>query len=133
MALALLIIMAAVSYAAPEATDEIHGTIKDALGRPLSGASLVLKSSDETIMGKTKSDADGHFVFSSVMPGIYAVLAEKPGFQTSTAIVTVEAGTITTTTLTMAAQEALEVSVVAERLTKAETACHRRQEEANTV
>ena len=105
--------------AAPGATDEIQGTIKDALGRPLSGASLILKSPDETIMGKTKSDADGHFVFSSVTPGAYAVLAEKPGFQASTAIVTVEAGTIATTTLTLAAQEALEVSVVAERLNQA--------------
>src|SRR5208337_2854497 len=117
LVLALFIIMAAVVYAAPVstdiiqgttkdvppgqtvkvspvATDVIQGTIKDALGRPLSGASLVLKSPDEAIMGKTKSDADGHFVFSSVAPGTYAVVAENPGFQASTAIVTVEAGTI---------------------------------------
>src|SRR5208283_292578 len=100
-------------------TDEIHGTIKDALGRPLSGASLILKSPDETIMGQSKSDPNGHFVFSMVKPGIYAVLAEKPGFQASTAIVSVEAGTIAATTLTMAAQEALEVSVQAERLNQA--------------
>ena len=105
--------------AAPGATDEIQGTIKDALGRPLSGASLILKLPDETIIGKTKSDADGRFVFSSVKPGIYAVLAEKPGFEASTAIVTVEAGSMAATTLTMAAQEALEVSVQAERLNQA--------------
>jgi outer membrane receptor protein involved in Fe transport len=111
--------MTSVVYAAPVVTDVIQGTIKDALGRPLSGASLILKSPDDTIVGKTKSDADGHFVFSSVAPGTYAVLAENPGFQASTAIVTVEAGTIATTTLTMTAQEALEVSVVAERLNQA--------------
>jgi len=105
--------------AAPASTDQIQGTIKDALGRPVSGASLVLKSPDEAIMGKTKSDADGHFVFSSVAPGTYAVVAENPGFQASTAIVTVEAGTIAITTLTMTAQEALEVSVIAERLAQA--------------
>ena len=58
-------------------------------------------------------------MFSSVKPGTYAVLAEKPGFQAGTAIVTVEAGTIATTTLTLAAQEALEMSVVAERLNQA--------------
>jgi outer membrane receptor protein involved in Fe transport len=119
LAFALFIVMAAVVYAAPETTDEIHGTIKDSLGRPLSGASLVLKASDETVVGKTQSDTDGHFVFSNVVPGIYAVIAEKPGFQTSTAIVTVEAGTIATTIVTLASQEALEVSVVAERLNKA--------------
>ena len=119
LALALYIIMAAVIYAAPGATDEVQGTIKDALGRPLAGARLILKSPDGTIIGKTQSDADGHFVFSSVTPGTYAVLAEKPGFQASTAVVTVEAGTIATTTLTLAAEEALEVSVVAERLNQA--------------
>ena len=66
-----------------------------------------------------KSDADGHFVFSNVKPGAYAVLAEKPGFQTGTAIVTLEAGTIATATLTLAAKEALEVAVEAERLNQA--------------
>ncbi len=119
LAFAIFIIMAAAVYAAPVATNEIHGTIKDALGRPLSGASLTLKSPNATIIGKTQSDADGHFVFSSVPPGIYAVMAEKNGFQASTAKVTVEAGTIATPTLTLAAQEALEVSVVAERLNQA--------------
>jgi outer membrane receptor protein involved in Fe transport len=109
----------AVVDAAPGATDEIQGTIKDALGRPLSKASLILKSPDETVIGSTQSDADGHFVFTSVTPGTYAVLAEKPGFQTGTAVVTIEAGTIATTTLTLAAQEALEVSVEAERLNQA--------------
>ena len=118
-ALAFIITMVPLAYAAPGASDEIHGTIRDTLGRPLSEASLTLKSPDETIISKTQSDADGHFEFSKVAPGIYAILAEKPGFQASTAIVTVETGTIATTTLTLAAQEALEVSVVAERLNQA--------------
>jgi outer membrane receptor protein involved in Fe transport len=111
--------MATAVKAAPGSADQIQGTIKDALGRPLSGASLVLKAPDETIIGQTKSDADGRFVFTSVTPGTYAIVAEKTGFQASTAIVTVEAGTAASTTLTMAAQEALEVSVQAERLNQA--------------
>ena len=105
--------------AVPVATDQIQGTIRDALGRPLSGASLILKAPDETVIGQTNSDAHGHFVFTGVKPGTYAVLAEKPGFQASTAVVTVEAGTTAAATLTMAAQEALEVSVQAERLNQA--------------
>jgi outer membrane receptor protein involved in Fe transport len=109
--------MATVVYAAP--VDQIQGTIKDALGRPLSEADLVLQSPDGTVAGRTKSDAEGRFVFSKVAPGSYAVLAEKPGFQASTAVVTVEAGRLATTTLTMAAQEALELKVEAERLNQA--------------
>ena len=119
LTLALFIVMAAVAYAAYGAVNEIQGTIKDALGRPLSGASLILKAPDETVRGRTKSDDKGHFVFSNVKPGTYAVLAEKSGFQTGTAIVTVEAGTVATTTLTLAAKEALEVAVEAERLNQA--------------
>ena len=119
LALALFIIMAAVVYAAPGSAGQVQGTIKDALGRPLSGANLKLEAPDKTAIGRTKSDAEGHFVFSNLAPGIYAVLGEKPGFQTGTAIVTVEAGKIASTTLTLTAQEALEMSVVAERLNQA--------------
>ena len=121
LAVALFMIMAAAAHAAdaPGGTGEIHGTIKDALGRPLSGASLILKVPDETVVGKTQSDAGGGFVFSGVAPGTYAVLGEKPGFQASTAVVTVEAGAIAAAALTLAAQGALEVSVVAARLTEA--------------
>ncbi len=120
LAFAFSIIMAAVVYAAPGANDQIQGTIKDALGRPLSGASLVLKSPDDTIKGRTESDANGNFVFSNVKPGTYAVLGEKSGFQAGTAIVTLTAGTTATTALTLAAQEALELKVQAERLNRAQ-------------
>src|SRR5271157_873155 len=89
-----LLMMAASVQAAPAATDEIQGTVKDALGRPLSGVSLTLKTPDEKIAGKTESDAGGNFGFSGVEPGIYAVFGEKAGFQQSTAIVTKEAGSI---------------------------------------
>ncbi len=106
----------------PGAVDQIQGMIKDVLGKPVSGASLVLKASDGTLMGRTRSDADGRFVFGSVKPGIYAVLAEEPGFQSSTASVTVEAGTIAATTLTMAALEARELSVEEERMVRARNA-----------
>ncbi|HAM53689.1 MAG TPA: TonB-dependent receptor, partial [Nitrospiraceae bacterium] len=118
LALALLM-MAPVVQADPVVTDEIQGTVEDSLGRPLSGVSMTLKTSEEKVVGKTQSDAKGHFVFSGVAPGTYGVLGEKTGFQASTAIVTVEAGSIATTTLTLTAQEALEVSVIAERLTQA--------------
>jgi outer membrane receptor protein involved in Fe transport len=119
LAFALFIVIAAAAYAAPDATDEIEGTVKDALGRPLAAATLTLKSPDEAVVGKVQSDADGSFVFSGVTPGVYAVLAEKSGFEASTAVVTVEAGTPATTTLTLTAQEALEMSVTAERLAQA--------------
>jgi len=116
VALALLTLAAGVQAAA---TDEIQGTVKDALGRPLSGANLTLKTPDEKTVGTTESDAGGNFVFSGVEPGTYAVFGEKPGFQESTAIVTKEAESIASAALTLTSEEALEMSVTAERLSQA--------------
>ncbi len=112
---------AALAHAAPERTDTIQGTVKDALGRPLPGVDLTLRTPDQKTLEKTQSDKDGNFTFGGIAPGAYAILGAKKGFQESTAIVTVEAGSVASATLTMAAQEALEMSVVAERLAQART------------
>ena len=87
-------------------SDEIQGTVKDALGRPLSGVSLTLKTPDEKTVGTTESDGGGNFAFSGVEPGTYAVFGEKTGFQQSTAIVTKEAESTASTALTLTSQEA---------------------------
>jgi outer membrane receptor protein involved in Fe transport len=110
---------AALVHAASERSDAIQGTTRDALGRPLPGVDLTLKTPDQKMLGKTGSDKDGNFTFGGVAPGTYAILGEKKGFQESTAIVTVEAGSVASATLTLTAQEALEMSVVAERLAQA--------------
>lgn len=112
-----LLIMAAEVRAAP--SDEIQGTVKDTLGRPLSGVSLTLKTPDEKTVGTTESDTGGNFAFSGVEPGTYAVFGDKAGFQESTAIVTKEAGSAASAALTLTSQEALEVSVTAQRLSQA--------------
>lgn len=115
----VLFITVSVVLAGPVVTNDIQGTVKDVLGRPLSGTSLTLKTPDEKIVGTTNSDTDGHFVFSGIVPGNYAIIGEKKGFQSGTAIVTMEAGSSASATLTLTAEEAQELSVVAERLTKA--------------
>jgi outer membrane receptor protein involved in Fe transport len=119
--LALLTMTVAVQ-AAPATTDEIEGTVKDALGRPLPGVSLTLKTPDEKTVDKAESDARGNFVFSGVAPGNYAVFGEKAGFQESTAVVTKEAGAMASAALTLTSREALELSVTAQRLMQARNA-----------
>src|SRR5471032_1792717 len=96
-------------------TQVIQGTVKDALGRPLTGVNLRLRAADGNIVGTAQSDSEGRFAFPEIEQGTYAVLADKPEFQSATAIVTVSNATATTT-LTMAAQQALDVKVAAERL-----------------
>lgn len=112
-------ILAVAGYAAPIAAGEVNGTVKDVLGRFLSGASLTIETPAHNIVGRTQSDADGNFVFLNVKPGVYAILAEKSGFQAGAAVVAVKTGATATTTLTLAAQKALEVSVTSKRLNRA--------------
>lgn len=119
IASALLFSMMSVVQAAPVAVEEIQGRIQDALGRPIADASLNLKTAAGSIVGNTRSDADGRFVFTGIAKGTYAVQAEKSGFQMGVAIVTVSSGAAASTTVTLAAQQALEVQVAAERLNKA--------------
>jgi outer membrane receptor protein involved in Fe transport len=108
--------------AAPINAEEIRGQVQDDLGRPIATASLQLKTAAGNDLGSTQSDADGRFTFAGITQGIYKIQAEKPGFQLGSSNITVSAGSRTTTTITLAAQEALElpaIQVVAERLDKA--------------
>jgi hypothetical protein len=99
-------------------TQQVQGTVKDALGRPLTGVNLRLRAADGNIVGVAQSDSEGQFTFPGIEPGTYAVLADKPEFQSATAIVTVNT-TSATAALTMAAEQALDLKVAAVRLDRA--------------
>jgi Outer membrane receptor proteins, mostly Fe transport len=103
---------------APVKPAQVAGRVQDALGRPLAGVALLLKSASGATVGKTASDADGRFAFSGVARGTYAVVADKHGFSTATSIVSLNADAGAETTLTLAAQQALEVQVAATRLNR---------------
>jgi len=57
----VLLMIPGVALSAPAVT-EIQGTAKDALGRPLSGVSLTLKTPQEKIAGETKSSESTIFL-----------------------------------------------------------------------
>lgn len=113
------IVFVVAAYAAPAAAADVGGVVEDALGKPLAGAALSLKTPAGQVVGNAQSDPDGHFVFTGANPGTYAILADKAGFQTGSAIVTVTAAGGANARITLASKEALEISVAAERLNKA--------------
>lgn len=117
-ALALVVFILAIQANSVSA-EEVQGTVKNALETPLPETRVSLKNPAGEIVKQTLSDTNGHFVFSGVAPGNYTVLAEKSGFQSSTAIVSVADGKSISTALTLSAQEALEMSVAAKRLSQA--------------
>ena len=103
------------AQAAEAAAGEIRGSVKDALGQPLPGVALALRTSDGAVVARTTSDTEGGFSFRGVAAGTYAVIAEKPQYQAGTAIVTLR-GASTTAAITLAAQQALDVKVAATKL-----------------
>lgn len=114
-------VMAVAAIAAPAATGQVQGDVKDALGRPLAGVGVRLMAPTGQVIAETRSEATGRFDFTDVPAGTYALTAEKSQFQAGTAIVTVAPHGTATTTLTLASQEALSLKVVARRLARART------------
>lgn len=97
----------------------IQGEVKDALGRPVAGAGLSLQTVQGKAVARVTSGEDGQFMFPDIPSGTYAVITEKQGFRMGTAIVTVSQGKAAQASITLAAEKALELSVVAAKLEEA--------------
>lgn len=118
----LTLAVAALFYTLPAGAEELQGQVKDALGRPLADAALVLQDAAGKTLAKARSDAQGRYHFT-VPAGAYLVLGDKTGFQSGSTFVQVAAGkTGTAEDLTLAASQALEVTVSAQRLNRARNA-----------
>ncbi|MDQ6953582.1 MAG: TonB-dependent receptor [Mariprofundaceae bacterium] len=97
----------------------ITGHVQDSLGRPITAVTLSLKTVTSRIIANTKSDVNGRFNFTGIKQGTYAVQATKPGFQLGTSIVTLSNDKAVLTTVTLAAQKALEIQITAKRFNRA--------------
>jgi outer membrane receptor protein involved in Fe transport len=115
-------IPAAYAQSAPK---QISGAVHDALGQPLPDATVALKDATGNAVGSTRSDQQGHFVFSGIAPGSYAISVGKPSFQSETGTVTVvdEAGATADITLKASKAGTVEagskVVITADRLDRA--------------
>ncbi len=77
----LLALLAAVPAAAQEQTGTISGTVRDASGAVLPGATLEVESiARGAIVGTTVADASGVYRFVGLLPGLYNVTARLQGF-----------------------------------------------------
>lgn len=86
-----------ISVAAPVAPGTLQGTVRDAAGNPLGGATVSAGSITMT------ADAGGFYLFGEIAPGTYSVTASAAGYNSSTAAgVTVTSGTTTTRDFSLA-------------------------------
>ncbi len=98
---------------------DIQGEVKDALGRPVEHARISVQTVDGKVVAKTKSGGKGDFAISGMARGVYAVIAERKGFSTGMAIVTIGRAKTVHPSIVLAAKKSLELSVVASRLERA--------------
>src|SRR5258708_5570829 len=117
----LILAMGDAARAAPPA-GIIEGVAKDALERPLSGVQLKLQAPDGRVVAQTTTDASGRYGFAGIAPGVYSVIGERKGFATATAIASLDASNGATADLTLAAQQALDLKLIEQRLNEARLA-----------
>jgi hypothetical protein len=60
----------------------INGTVRDASGAAVPGASITMTNEATGVQTSTKCNGDGSFGMPSLTPGTYTVTVSKPGFQT---------------------------------------------------
>jgi outer membrane receptor protein involved in Fe transport len=126
----LTIVMSALCATAAYADDAkkttqstVSGAVNDALNRPLTEVTVSLKAADGHIAASTKTDAQGHFIFSAVAAGNYEVTADKTDFVHGSGLVSVAPDQKNATiALTLAGTQALSVQVKPRHLQRSRNA-----------
>jgi Carboxypeptidase regulatory-like domain len=59
----------------------VSGELTDTSGAVIQGAHLTLTDQDKGFSYTTTSDSSGRYLFATIPPGLYTVLAEMPGFE----------------------------------------------------
>src|SRR5215471_18047949 len=66
------------------AAAQLNGTVRDPSGATIAKATVTLRNTDTNRIYNTVSNADGLYVFASVLPGPYELVTEASGFAKST-------------------------------------------------
>ncbi len=69
---------------APVGSAIVRGSVRDAHGLPLPSAIVSLRREDGTHALTGRTDSDGSYVFSAVLPGSYTLCAEMAGYSVTT-------------------------------------------------
>jgi len=110
-----LALMLALGLASPciAGTQQISGSVTDTLGRPLAQVNLDLRNQNDRTIARAISDQAGRFQMAPARPGVYSLVALKPGFKSATKIVTCPRSAAAPISLTLDAETALKVPVQA--------------------
>ncbi len=96
LAILLLPALLLAQLAPLKAHPQLYGTVVDASGAVISGATVQLRNADGSVQVKIRSDAKGAFVVSGLTAGNYQLAASAPGFETKEIPVTIAATEVPT-------------------------------------
>ncbi|HQU90706.1 MAG TPA: carboxypeptidase-like regulatory domain-containing protein, partial [Pyrinomonadaceae bacterium] len=82
-ALLAAFVLISISALAQSGTSSVNGTVVDAQGQVVAGATIKLTSTGQGSSRTTTSDGSGAFAFTSVAPGAYSIEVEASGFKRS--------------------------------------------------
>lgn len=82
--LALLLFVSSLSLRAQTANGQVNGTVSDASGAIISGATVRLTNVGTKITKQTPTNSAGYFLFTNLLPGAYVLSVEQSGFKTET-------------------------------------------------
>ena len=120
LALALLIIWLTVGGAGATQRQSIAesaaGTVKDALGRPVAEAVVILRATDGRTVARTSSGEHGQFNLPAPGPGTYDLIIQKSGFKPARETLVLSASARTPVNLVLESERALTLPVSASRI-----------------
>lgn len=82
-ALALVFVLSVINSYAQSGTSAVNGTVVDAQGQVVAGATVKLVSTGQSTSRTTTTDGSGAFSFTPVAPGEYSLEVEASGFKRS--------------------------------------------------
>ncbi len=97
-------------------SQSIAGTVKDALGRPVTDAVVILRAVDGRTVGRTTSGEHGQFKLLEPGSGTYDLIAQKPRFKPANEVLVLPARTKAPLDLVLESEKALTVQVSATRV-----------------
>src|SRR6185295_2798249 len=83
MFVASILVFSAIAAMAQATTGSLRGTVMDASGALVAGASVTAKNEATSVESKTTSSAEGSYEIPNLLPGSYAVTVEAPAFKRS--------------------------------------------------
>ncbi len=103
------------AHAAEIPAGEIDGVVNDALGQPLAAARIEVKNRNGAVLAITHSDSNGHFHFTHLASGVYALIATLTDYRQGTDIVWLAGTQGKTSRLTLASTHALRLRVAVQQ------------------